>query len=300
MEKRVVDVWMQHPSKTFLAHPVFDSLRRWSHGGLPDVEIPLEATIRAMDEAGVRLGLICAWWGPEGPLISNDEVATCVRLHPDRLLGVASVDLHRPMEAVRELRRCVRQLGFRGLRIVPWLWNLPPDDRRYYPLYAECVELCIPFCLQVGHTGPLCESEPGRPIPYLDRVALEFPELKIVGGHIGYPWCAEMISLATKYPNVYIDTSAYKARRSPREGVEYPRGHGRRKVLAREGLSGRPRHPRARCRDRGAVPAPERRARVLALISEPSPPAPRPDTRRRSCPRAAVCRGRARRPRASR
>ena len=131
MEKRVVDVWMQHPSKTFLAHPVFDALRRWSHGGLPDVEIPLEATIQAMDEAGVRLGLICAWWGPQGPLISNDEVATFVRRHPDRLVGVASVDLCRPMDAVRELRRCVRELGFRALRIVPWLWNLPPDDRRY-------------------------------------------------------------------------------------------------------------------------------------------------------------------------
>jgi len=40
-----------------------------------------------------------------------------------------------------------------------------------------------------------------------------------------------MISLATKYPNVYIDTSAYKASRYPRELVDYLRGHGRRKVL---------------------------------------------------------------------
>ena len=119
------------------------------------------------------------------------------------------------MDAVRELRRCVRELGLRALRVVPWLWNLPPNDRRYYPLYAECIELGIPFCLQVGHTGPLCPSEPGRPIPYLDEVALEFPELVIVGGHIGYPWTDEMISLATKYPNVYIDTSAYKASRYP-------------------------------------------------------------------------------------
>ena len=98
----------------------------------------------------------------------------------------------------------------RALRVLPWLWNLPPNDRRYYPLYAECVELGVPFCLQVGHTGPMCPSEPGRPIPYLDEVALEFPELVIVGGHIGYPWTDEMISLATKYPNVHIDTSAYK------------------------------------------------------------------------------------------
>ena len=228
---RIVDAWMQHPTRKFLDRPIFDSLRRWSHGGLGDAGVALEATIAAMDEGGVRAGLVCAWWGPEGPLITNDEVADFVRRYPDRLVGVASVGLHRPMDAVRELRRCVRQLGFRGLRIVPWLWDLPPDDRRYYPLYAECIELRIPFCLQVGHTGPLCPSEPGRPIPYLDRVALEFPELTIVGGHIGYPWTTEMISLATKYPNVYIDTSAYKVSRYPRELVEYLRGHGRKKVL---------------------------------------------------------------------
>jgi ketosteroid isomerase-like protein len=40
-----------------------------------------------------------------------------------------------------------------------------------------------------------------------------------------------MISLATKYPNIYIDTSAYTAARYPAEIVEYLRGHGRRKVL---------------------------------------------------------------------
>jgi hypothetical protein len=84
---------------------------------------------------------------------------------------------------------------------------------------------------QVGHTGPLRTSETGRPIPYLDDVALDFPDLVVVGGHIGYPWTNEMIALATKYPNVYIDTSAYAAHRYPAELVEYLRGHGRGKVL---------------------------------------------------------------------
>jgi predicted TIM-barrel fold metal-dependent hydrolase len=78
------------------------------------------------------------------------------------------------------------------------VWWLPPDDRRYYPLFAECCELDIRFCTQVGHAGPLRESEPGRPIPYLDRVALEFPELRILGGHIGVPWLSEMLSLVMK------------------------------------------------------------------------------------------------------
>jgi uncharacterized protein len=141
------------------------------------------------------------------------------------------VDLRRPVQAVRELRRAVRELGFVAVRVVPWLWGLPPNDRRYYPLYAECIELGVPFCTQVGHTGPLRPSETGRPIPYLDDVALEFPELTIVAGHIGYPWTEEMIALARKYPNVYIDTSAYTARRYPHELVSYLADGGRRKVL---------------------------------------------------------------------
>lgn len=226
----VIDAWMQHPTPGFIMHPMFESLRRWMGGTIP-TEIPVEFTVAAMDHANVRTGVICAWWGPQGPLISNDEVAQVIARYPGRFVGLASVDLSKPMEAVRELRRCVRDLGFRGLRIIPWLWNLPPNDRRYYPLYAECIELGVPFCLQVGHTGPMCPSEPGRPIPYLDQVALDFPELTIVGGHIGFPWTNEMIALATKYPNVYIDTSAYKAKRYPPELIEYLRRNGRKKVL---------------------------------------------------------------------
>ena len=62
-------------------------------------------------------------------------------------------------------------------------------------------------------------------------MACDFPELVIVGGHIGYPWTEEMIAVATKHENVYIDTSAYTVRRYPTGLVEYLRGHGRRKVL---------------------------------------------------------------------
>jgi predicted TIM-barrel fold metal-dependent hydrolase len=227
----IVDAWIQHPTPGFLGQPMFESLWRWTgRRELPD-EIPPSFTLDALKAARIDRALACAWYGPRGPLITNDEVAAFVRVAPELLVGVASVELTRPMEAVRELRRAVKQLGMRALRVLPWLWNLPPNDRRYYPLYAECIELEIPFCLQVGHTGPLCPSEPGRPIPYLDEVALEFPELVIVGGHIGHPWTDEMISLATKYPNVYIDTSAYKPKRYPIPLREYLKGHGRKKVL---------------------------------------------------------------------
>ena len=107
-----------------------------------------------------------------------------------------------------------------------------PTDRRYYPLFAECVELGVPFCTQVGHTGPLCPSETGRPIPYIDQIAIDFPELTIVCGHVGYPWSEEMIAVARKHENVYIDTSAYTTRRLPAELTAFMKTRtGGRKVL---------------------------------------------------------------------
>ena len=231
MTEPIVDVWMQHPTHRFVSHEMFASLRRWMRLDVVPDEFPLAMTLGSLDAAGVQRGLVSAWWGPEGPLLHNDEVHGWVSQHPDRLVGVGSVNLHRPMDAVRELRRCVTQLGFKGVRVLPWLWGLPPNDRRFYPIYAECIELDVPFCTQVGHAGPLRPSEPGRPIPYLDEVACDFPELRIVAGHIGYPWTEEMIAVATKYENVTIDTSAYTPQRYPAALVEFMKGRGQSKVM---------------------------------------------------------------------
>jgi predicted TIM-barrel fold metal-dependent hydrolase len=230
---RTVDVWMQHPTQRFLRQDIFASLRRWTGDAIPEDEIPIDATIAAMDGAGVAFGLLSAWSAPAARFpISNEEVAGWVAAHPDRFAGLAAVDLDRPMEAVRELRRCVGELGFKGLRVIPWLWEAAPTDRRYYPLYAACVELGVPFCTQVGHTGPLKPSETGRPIPYIDQVAIDFPELTIVCGHIGYPWTEEMVAVARKHERVFIDTSAYTSARIPAELVRYMQSRGgRRKVL---------------------------------------------------------------------
>ena len=228
-----VDSWIQHPTGAFIRHEMFASLRRWmglTDDTIPD-EFPIDFTIAAMDSAGVDVALTSAWYGPQGALLSNEAVAKQVKAYPDRLVGVASVDLRKPMEARDELKRCVEEYGFKALRILPWLWQLPPNHRWYYPLFVQCVELDIPFCLQVGHAGPLMPSEPGRPIPYLDEVACDFPELRIVGGHIGYPWTQDMIAMATKYRNVYIDTSAYKPSRYPAELVHFMKTNGSKKVL---------------------------------------------------------------------
>jgi uncharacterized protein len=115
-----------------------------------------------MDRAGVGIALLSAWTGPEGELISNEEVLQQIEAAPARFRGLVSVDLYQPMTAVREIRRWVDGKRFVGVRVVPWLWDLPPNDRRYYPIYAACVEAGVPFCTQIGHTGPLKRSETGR------------------------------------------------------------------------------------------------------------------------------------------
>jgi predicted TIM-barrel fold metal-dependent hydrolase len=149
----------------------------------------------------------------------------------DRIVGVAAVDMSHPPTAVAELRRAVNDLGCKALRVVPWLWQLPPNDKLYFPLYVACIELGIPFCTQVGHTGPLMPSEVGRPVPYLDEVLLTFPELVVVGGHIGHPWTDETIGLAWKHPNFYIDTSAHAPRFYPPQLIHFLETNGRSKVL---------------------------------------------------------------------
>lgn len=226
----IIDAWAQHPTLRHTQDPIFDSLRRWTKAPMPTEQLPVAATLALMDQGGVAKSLISAWVAPRNVMISNDEVARFMAEAPDRLLGVGSVDISRPMQAVREIRRCVNELGFKAIRVLPWLWELPPTDRRFYPVYTACCELGVPFCTQIGHTGPLMPSEVGRPI-YLDQVALDFPELKIVAGHIGYPWADEAIAVATKHEHVYIDTSAYTVNRYPPQLVEFMRGHGRRKVL---------------------------------------------------------------------
>jgi predicted TIM-barrel fold metal-dependent hydrolase len=226
----IIDAWAQHPTPRHLGDPMFASLWRWLKASPPEHEVPVAATIAAMDAAGVSKALISAWVAPRKVMISNDEVAATVAAAPERLIGVGSVDITRPMAAMREVRRCVETLGFRGIRVLPWLWEVPPTDRRFYPIYAACCEVGVPFCTQIGHTGPLMPSEVGRPI-YLDQVALDFPELTIVAGHIGYPWTDEAIAVATKHERVFIDTSAYATTRYPAQLIEYLRRHGRGKVL---------------------------------------------------------------------
>lgn len=195
----------------------------------------IETMLAEMDAAGVDMAVLSAFVY-QGVQVTNDMVAAWVKQYPKKFVGCGTVDPRgKPMRVLDEIKRMVNELGLIALRLEPYAYGdgvrgLPPTDRAYWPIYAKCCELNIPVALQVGHTGPLLPSEAGRPI-YLDEVALAFPELKIIGAHLGQPWHEEMMILAWKHPNVYIDTSARPAKRWPESFVEFTRGWGQDKVL---------------------------------------------------------------------
>ncbi len=226
-----IDVWGQMTTERMAASPWLATLLRWTGQSDKPLIPSAKMTLDAMDAAGVDITLLSAWHGPQGSLISNQEVSTQIDAAPDRFRGLATVDLSDPMNAVREIRTWVDGGRFVGVRVVPWLWDLPPNDRRYYPVYAACIDAGVPFCTQIGHTGPLMRSDTGRLIPYLEDVLLDFPELVIVGGHVGFPWIDELVSLTIKFQNFHVDTSAYAVHRLPADFVAFMKGVGSSRVM---------------------------------------------------------------------
>jgi predicted TIM-barrel fold metal-dependent hydrolase len=82
-----------------------------------------------MDKAGVSKICLTSWYRPGRAVFSNEDVAEFTRAYPDRFIGIASFDLMDPVGAVKEIEQYVRKEGFKGVRVVPWLWALPPTDR---------------------------------------------------------------------------------------------------------------------------------------------------------------------------
>jgi len=182
-----------------------------------------EALVAEMDAAGVALAGLA---GADAGWVAE----TCAR-YPGRFFGMVSPDPRNVMACLRTIESCVRDHGFKAVKIEPFVWGKPPTHPMYYPIYAKCVELDITFTTQIGHTGPdTFPSEVGRPL-YLDQLALDFPELRIVGGHIGWPWTEEAIAVAWKHRNVWIDTSAHVPKHFPPSFVHFMRTFGQDKCL---------------------------------------------------------------------
>ena len=177
----------------------FETALRERAGGLATA---LPEFIEELDAAGVEWGIIEAG--------SNDRTADIVSRVPTRFVGRAIVDPHNGMKAVRELERAVKELGLTSFYASPFRYGIRPNDKKFYPLYAKSVELGIPvfvyctmnyrtdFPMDLAH--PLC----------LDEVARDFPEMTIIADCGGWPWVPDMVGVARRHQNVYIDTAAHR------------------------------------------------------------------------------------------
>ena len=176
-----------------------------------------------MDRARVQWGVIMGRQS-ESPLgvIPNDEIAACIQQFPDRFVGWAGIDLSRPMEwCLKEIDRCLRLPGFKGISIEPPISKDPtirgPDDRRLYPIYAECTKREVP--LNITLSAQL-QSRLGRPyedsspLP-LYKVAKDFPKLTIHVAHAAWPFVMEMIGVAFVCPNIWLSPDQYMVKRLP-------------------------------------------------------------------------------------
>ncbi|MFQ5426112.1 MAG: amidohydrolase family protein [Gaiellales bacterium] len=205
---------------------VEDSLRKL---GVWDRSFTPAQLIEWMDAAGIEKALIPAQvagtWA-----VSYETVAELCRDYPDRLYGMAGLDPEDLMEGLRKLERGVSELGFVGAHSYPHWLELPIDDRVFYPFYAKCVEFDVPVQIQVGLAFQRTRSSQGFPAA-VDRVAVDFPELKIVCIHTGYPWERELVAVAWKNANVYVGCDTHPPERWAPEIIDYLKGEGREKCI---------------------------------------------------------------------
>jgi predicted TIM-barrel fold metal-dependent hydrolase len=201
--------------------------------------ISLEAMLSQMDEAGIeRAFLVAAKTGrlglPGSYHMPAEVVADAVALHPTRFSGLIGIDPYMGMDGVRALEDAVTNRGFIGAHLYPHWFELAPNHAKYYPFYAKCIELDVPIQMQVGQSliyskEQRCRSV-GRPI-YLDDVACDLPELKLIGSHVGIPWHDEMIAMSWKHENVYMCTDAHSPKYWPESVVKYLNSYGQDKVI---------------------------------------------------------------------
>ena len=201
--------------------------------------VSLNEMLHRMDDAGIEKAfLVAPKIGREGLAgsysIPYQLIVEALTEFPDRFYGLAGIDPYTGMDGVREFEGAITELGFIGAHVYPHWFELAPDHAKYYPFYAKCVELGVPIQMQVGQSLIYSPNNPmrsvGRPIA-IDTVACDFPELKIIGIHIGVPWHDEMIAMAWKHTNVYIGCDAHAPKYWPKSFVEYINSYGQDKVI---------------------------------------------------------------------
>jgi len=175
-----------------------------------------------------------------GRRIDNDWIASLSEKYPDVFLpGWAVVDPWKQSAACEELERAIKDLGLTGAKFQPPVQAFYPNDHRFYPMWDTLQSLGAPALIHAGTTG-LGWGLPGgggvhlkygRPIPGIDDVAADFPDLTIIAAHPGHPWHEELIAILVHKPNVYLDVCGWRPRYIPESLKRQIRSRLKDKVL---------------------------------------------------------------------
>ncbi|MDQ3293080.1 MAG: amidohydrolase family protein [Actinomycetota bacterium] len=190
----------------------------------PDAD-PITTVLNEMDHFGIAKAMV-------GVNFERSTSVEAVQRHPDRFFGSFEVNPNRGMEGVRDLVRAVEELGVKAATAFPagLTPQVPINDKKFFPLYAKCVELDIPICVCTGVPGPrvpmACQKT-----ELIDEVCWFFPELKFVMRHGAEPWDELAVKLMLKWPNLYYSTSAFAPKYYPEPIVQYANSRGADKVM---------------------------------------------------------------------
>lgn len=160
-----------------------------------------------MDTSGISHAIIHAEYEFGDPAnVINKAVAKLVNKYPHKFSGFGTISMEkfRISKAIKQLHE-VNELGLLGINIQPAFFNMSIKDKRLYPLYYMAQELELVVAL---HTG--INYSTAHPIKYehpllIDRVACDFPNLRLIACHASWPWIPEIVAIARKHPQLYLD-----------------------------------------------------------------------------------------------
>jgi hypothetical protein len=192
----------------------------------PDLEDnvdPVAVVVDNLDRFGIEKAMIGV-----GP--GREDADRALKEHPDRFIPSASVDPNDGMDAVRFLVEMHDRYGIKAATTFPAGVQVPINDKRYYPIYAKCVELDIPIFVCAGVPGPRVPMAPQK-VELIDEVCWFFPELRFVMRHGAEPWTDLAVKLMLKWPNLYYSTSAFAPKHYPKAIIDYANTRGADKII---------------------------------------------------------------------
>lgn len=201
--------------------------------------IPLEETVQEYEDAGIETAVLFAWdaeTNTGNPRVANEWVADVCDEY-DLFRGFASVDPHKGKIAEMEAREAIEDLGLDGFKFQQAAQGFYPNDDAFDDLWDTLEELGKPVLFHGGTTGYGAGGDSGiylkytKPIPYIDDVATEHPDLPIIIAHPAWPWHQEQLAVVMHKQNVYMDLSGWKPQYIPDEVLTYAKSMISEKVL---------------------------------------------------------------------